>query len=104
MEVKQPDALTNIPNSWGNFIGDYSEWPGFRDRYKSRMHDRKDVLITHKWGYLRSSLSGDALRAMGNWQDTDENSTANQGLDEAAGGKANLPTWLQMEEFLGSTS
>lgn len=68
-----PDALANIPNSWGYFSGDYSEWPAFRDRYKNRMHDRIDVLITHKWGYLRSSLSGDALRALGKWQDTDDN-------------------------------
>lgn len=73
VEVKQTDALTNIPNSWGHFSGDYAEWPGFRDRYKSRMHDRTDVLITHKWGHLRSSLSGDALRALGKWQDTDDN-------------------------------
>lgn len=73
VELKQPDALANIQNSWGYFSGDYAEWPSFRDRYKSRMHDRTDVLVTHKWGHLRASLSGDALRAMGRWQDTDEN-------------------------------
>lgn len=73
VELKQPDALANIPNSWGHFNGDYAEWPSFRDRYKARIHDCTDILITHKWGYLRSSLSGDALRAMGTWKDTDEN-------------------------------
>lgn len=73
VELKQPDALANIPNSWGKFNGDYAEWPSFRDRFKARIHERTDILITHKWGYLRSSLSGDALRAMGTWKDTDEN-------------------------------
>lgn len=67
------ESSANIPNSWGHFAGDYAEWPSFRDRYKARIHARKDILTTHKWGYLRSSLSGDAQSAMGKWKDTDEN-------------------------------
>lgn len=73
VELKQPDALANIQNTWGYFGGNYADWPAFRDSYKSRMHDRSDVLTTHKWGHLRASLTGDALRALGRWQETDEN-------------------------------
>lgn len=73
VEIHQPEATVNIPNSWGHFSGDYAEWPAFRDRFKARIHDRKDVLITQKWGHLRASLSGYALQAMGQWKDTDEN-------------------------------
>lgn len=48
VELKQPDALANIQNTWGHFSGNYADWPAFRDSYKSRMHDRSDVLPTHK--------------------------------------------------------
>lgn len=73
VEVKHTDAFANIVNTWGHFSGNYAEWPGFCDRFKARMRDRDDVPITHKWGHLRASLSGEALRALGNWQDTDSN-------------------------------
>lgn len=73
VELQTADAMSNIPNSWGTFSGDYSQWHSFRDLYKCQIHDNDKVPITKKFQYLRASITGAAARAMGNWTVTEEN-------------------------------
>lgn len=72
VKVQQSNAR-DIPNSWGHFSGNYAAWPAFRDRFKARIHDKSEIPIADKWAHLRSSLSGEALRSLARWDETDEN-------------------------------
>lgn len=69
----QQSNTRDIPNSWGHFSGDYAAWPQFCDRFKAHIHDKTEISIADKWHHLRSSLSGEALRSLSRWDETDEN-------------------------------
>lgn len=56
-----------IQNTWGYFDGDYMKWKGFRDRFNSAVHN-KDMNAADKFAHLKSSLTGEAARAFGEWQ------------------------------------
>lgn len=73
VEVSTHDALGNIPNTWGTFSGDYSQWHSFRDRFKAAVHDNPRMQTAFKFQYLKAALTGDAARAMGSWTMTDAN-------------------------------
>lgn len=73
VEVSTHDALGNIPNTWGTFSGDYSQWHSFRDRFKAAVHDNPRMQTAFKFQYLKAAVTGDAARAMGSWAMTDAN-------------------------------
>lgn len=59
-----------IHNTWGHFDGDYMKWKGFRDRFNSAVHN-KDMNASDKFAHLKSSLTGDAAQALGEWESTE---------------------------------
>lgn len=44
------------------FDGDYSRWLGFRDTFKSMVHDVPDIPMVAKLQFLLQSLEGDARK------------------------------------------
>lgn len=73
VELQPTDALGNIPNTWGNFDGDYSKWKCFRDRFKHAVHDNEHVKPIFKFQYLKTACTKEAKGVLGEWELTDEN-------------------------------
>lgn len=73
VEVTQNDALSNIPDTWGKFNGDYSKWQSFRDRFKAAIHDSERVKPIFKFQYLQTACVGEAKGALGEWDLTEAN-------------------------------
>lgn len=73
VEFATIDALGNIPNTWGTFTGDYSQWHSFRDRFKAAVHENVRLQPIFKFQYLRAAVTGAAARAMGDWQMVEAN-------------------------------
>lgn len=62
----QSNKLPDIPLP--RFSGEYPDWKPFRDLFKSMIMDNDSIAPVQKIIYLRSSLSGDALKAIINLQ------------------------------------
>lgn len=62
-----------IENTWGDFDGTSTQWQGFHDRFKAAIHDNENLSGAYKFMYLRKSLKGKAIGALGEWQLTDSN-------------------------------
>lgn len=60
-------------NTWGKFDGNLSKWEGFRDAFKSEVHDDQHIKPVLKFQLLKSSLEGRAAASLGEWQITDQN-------------------------------
>lgn len=71
--VQTADALANIPNTWGQFSGDYAQWHSFRDRFKAAVHLNQNLPIAFKFQYLKAAVTGAAARVLGTWKLTDAN-------------------------------
>lgn len=71
--VQTADALANIPNTWGQFAGDYAQWHSFRDRFKAAVHLNQNLPVAFKFQYLRAAVVGPAARVLGTWELTDAN-------------------------------
>lgn len=54
------------------FSGNYSEWPGYHDLFRSLVHNSR-LSNVEKLHYLQSSLCGEALKLVGHFQKTDAN-------------------------------
>lgn len=61
-----------IENTWGTFSGDVTAWKSFHDKFKATVHD-ENIPNVFKLQHLLASLKGQAARAFGDWQTTDEN-------------------------------
>lgn len=73
VEVTQNDALSNIPDTWGKFNGDYSKWQSFRDRFMAAIHDNERVKPIFKFQYLQAACVDEAKGALGEWDLTESN-------------------------------
>lgn len=71
--VQTADALANIPNTWGQFSGDYAQWHSFRDRFKAAVHLNQNLPVAFKFQYLKAAVAGPAARVLGTWKLTDAN-------------------------------
>lgn len=60
-------------NTWGDFDGNLSKWQGFRDSFKSAVHEDDLIAPVYKFQLLKSSLKGRAAKAFGEWQINDQN-------------------------------
>lgn len=65
VNVTVPEKNHDIPNSWGHFDGNLVHWLSFRDQFMARIHNNKDIAPSYKLSYLRKSLKGKALEALG---------------------------------------
>lgn len=73
VQVNMPFQQHDIRNTWGEFDGNLTKWQGFRDRFISAIHANELVTPGYKFSHLKKSLTGKALRTLGEWQLTDEN-------------------------------
>lgn len=73
VQLNMPVQQHDLRNTWGEFDGNYTKWPGFYDRFKAAIHDNEAVSPAFKFQYLKKSLVGKAARTLGEWQLTDEN-------------------------------
>lgn len=73
VELRTPDALANMANTWGKFNGDFTEWHSFRDKWMSQIHGNENVMPVLKLQYLLASVVGKAAKTLGKWQLTDAN-------------------------------
>ncbi|KOC59889.1 hypothetical protein WH47_10530 [Habropoda laboriosa] len=62
----------NLPT----FSGNYEDWPGFADQFRSAVHDNVRISDCKKLTYLRSCLKGEALKGI----ELLTNSAANYGI------------------------
>lgn len=60
-----PVQQHDIKNTWGEFDGSLLKWIGFRDRFRSAIHENQEISTAYKYAYLRKSLTGKAARALG---------------------------------------
>lgn len=67
------DGLANIPNTWGEFKGDYAKWRSFRDRFESAIHKNEKLDPTKKFQYLLSAVKGRASDVMSEYSLTAAN-------------------------------
>lgn len=72
LEMPRTDATGNVPNTWGTFDGDYTQWKSFRDRWML-LHDNKDVKPIVKLQNLKTACTGAAESALGEWDLIEEN-------------------------------
>lgn len=70
--IKENEASTKIPNTWGYFSGDCLKWPTFRDCFKV-IHESTELSAVQKFTYLQDSLRGEAARVRGKLEMTDAN-------------------------------
>lgn len=63
----------DIENTWGDFDGTLTKWRGFCDLFADRVHNDDELSPAHKFRLLKNSLKGDAARALGDWEITDDN-------------------------------
>ncbi|KAG8240157.1 hypothetical protein J437_LFUL019176 [Ladona fulva] len=57
-----PSTKSRLPTiELPRFSGAFSDWIGFRDLFKSVVHDRSDIASVEKFAYLKASLQGKAL-------------------------------------------
>ncbi|KAG8235857.1 hypothetical protein J437_LFUL013941 [Ladona fulva] len=57
-----PSTKSRLPTiELPRFSGAFSDWVGFRDLFKSVVHDRTDIASVEKFTYLKKSLQGKAL-------------------------------------------
>lgn len=61
-----------MENTWGTFSGEFTSWKSFHDKFKASVHEQQ-IANVFKMQLLLSSLKGQAARAFGDWQITDEN-------------------------------
>ncbi|XP_055842511.1 uncharacterized protein LOC129909455 [Episyrphus balteatus] len=72
-QTMNPTLLNTIPSQKVNlgkiqlpsFDGTYSNWSLFNSLYKSMIHENQSIDCIQKFYYLRSSLTGDALKIIG---------------------------------------
>ncbi|XP_049308602.1 uncharacterized protein LOC125777545 [Bactrocera dorsalis] len=73
VQVNMPYQQHDLKNTWGNFDGTLTMWPGFRDRFSAAIHENRNVSPAFKFSYLKKSLVGGAAQTLGEWQLTDDN-------------------------------
>ncbi|XP_036319652.1 uncharacterized protein LOC118734064 [Rhagoletis pomonella] len=73
VQVNWPYQQHDLKNTWGEFDGTITKWPGFRDRFIAAIHSNDNVSPAFKFSYLKKSLVGKAARTLGEWQLTDDN-------------------------------
>lgn len=54
-----------IENTWGEFDGTLTQWQGFHDRFSATIHQNEQLSGAYKFMYLKNSLKGKALQALG---------------------------------------
>ena len=62
-----------IQNTWGEFDGTLIKWASFRDFFTSAVHNDGIMPNEVKFQHLKSSLKGEALEVLGDWDVTDAN-------------------------------
>lgn len=73
IEVQTNDLFGNIPNTWGQFDGDYAKWQSFRDRFNAAIHGNEKLKSVFKFQYLQAACVGEAKSALGDWDLTETN-------------------------------
>lgn len=63
--VNISDSKINLPPiKLSTFAGSYKDWIGFRDLYKSLVHDKIGIPDIQKLHYLKTNLAGDAAKTI----------------------------------------
>ncbi|KAG8226655.1 hypothetical protein J437_LFUL005741 [Ladona fulva] len=58
----KPSTKSRLPTiEFPRISGAFSDWVGFRDLFKSVVHDRTDIASVEKFTYLKASLQGKVL-------------------------------------------
>lgn len=65
IKLIMPVQQHNIPNTWGYFDGDLTQWLGFRDRFMKAFHEQADISDSWKHTHLLDSLKGQAKETLG---------------------------------------
>lgn len=73
VQVNMPYQQHDMKNTWGEFDGTLTKWPGFRDRFTAAIHENENVSPAFKFSYLTKSLTGKAMQTLGEWQLTEGN-------------------------------
>lgn len=73
VRVELPQQEDNIPNTWGEFSGDFAEWHSFRDRFKAAIHENDRVRPIRKFQLLTAAMKGTAKNIVGNYKLTEAN-------------------------------
>lgn len=55
------------------FTGNYDAWPAFKDLFRSMIHSNNKMTPVQKLGYLKTNISGEALKLIKNLEITDVN-------------------------------
>lgn len=72
VSVNLPEKHHDIKNTWGKFDGSLTKWQSFRDCFVARIHNEDNIPNVYKFTYLKNSLTGAALKTMGEWHLTQD--------------------------------
>lgn len=73
VQVNMPYQQHDMKNTWGEFDGILTKWPGFSDRFTAAIRMNENVSPAFKFSYLTKSLTGKAMQTLGEWQLTEGN-------------------------------